>query len=96
MLIRPQHDLGHDDHGISSSADMTACHCVSVIGGGGGGSSSSSPCSSVLWVMRAYMARISDIAQNIASFTVGVGISRHRTPQVVTRAADAGACSGIR
>jgi hypothetical protein len=27
-----QHEAGHDIHGISSSADLEACHCVSVIG----------------------------------------------------------------
>ena len=93
MLIRLQHDVGHDEHGISSSADLTACHCVSVIGGGG---SSSSPCSSVLWLTRSYLARFSDFAQNVVSFTVGVLISRHCSPQVVTLNANPGSCRGIR
>ncbi len=67
-LTRYQHDADHDTHGISSSANMEPCHCVSVVGTSS--SSSSSACSSVLWLMRAYMTRLSDIAHNIASFTV--------------------------
>ena len=31
FLTQFQHEAGHDIHGLSSSADLEACHCVSVI-----------------------------------------------------------------
>jgi hypothetical protein len=61
-----QHDNGDDAHSISSSANFDACNCVSVIGG------SNSACSSVLWLLRAYMTRIADFAHVISSFTVNL------------------------
>ena len=65
ISIGCQHDAGHVVHGISSSANLEACQCISVIGSG-----SSSACSSVLWLLRAYMTRAADFAHGIASFTV--------------------------
>ncbi len=69
-MTQVQHEGGHDIHGISSNADLEACHCVSVVGSSSSNSSTSSACSSVLWLLRAYMTRIADISHNIASFTV--------------------------
>jgi hypothetical protein len=80
-----QHDAGHDVHGISSSACMDICHCISVVGpssssGSGSGSGSISACSSVLGLLRAYITRISDMASFIASITVDRPSSTHNAP----------------
>jgi hypothetical protein len=46
------------------------CHCISVVGPSSSSSGGTSACSSVLWLLRAYITRISDMAGFIASITV--------------------------